>query len=64
MCTVFLSILWLRILENQQIRDQKCFVRYDQATDSHTMILNTAESVATDHDVSADFDFIVLNLCI
>jgi hypothetical protein len=60
MCTLFLSLLWTSILQNNQIMSKQCFVREDR--DTFTLIVGEHNTFATDKDVAANFDFIIFNL--
>ncbi len=58
--TFFLSTLWISYLTNSEMRARKCFVRF--SNDKYTMILREEDTLATDYDVSASFDYIMRSL--
>ncbi len=58
--TFFLSTLWISYLTNSEMRAKKCFVRF--ANDNYSMILREEDTLATDYDVSASFDYIMRSL--
>ena len=64
MCTTFLMLLWTSIINNSAIRHKKCFVRHHAQSDTFQMLSDESDTRATDLDVSADFDFIVLSLVV
>ena len=59
MCSLFLFVLWTSILRSPDISEKKCFVRHIPKTGEYLLIERIEDTMATDFDVSADFEWLI-----